>query len=86
MGCAVTLALAGMGAFFTGVARVPITATIIVFEITTDFNMLLPLMICSITAFLVGEKIAPGSIYDRLLELQGIFLPGSRMEFVQPSD
>ena len=84
-GCAVTLALAGMGAFFTGVARVPITATVIVFEITTDFNMLLPLMICSITAFIVGEKVAPGSIYDRLLELQGIYLPGSKSEFVTHS-
>jgi CIC family chloride channel protein len=90
MGCAVTLALAGMGAFFTGVARVPITATIIVFEITTDFNMLLPLMICSITAFLVGERIAPGSIYDRLLEMQGIHLPGTgsgaKIEFTQAAD
>ncbi len=33
-------ALAGMGAFFCGVARVPITATVIVFEITRDFNLL----------------------------------------------
>jgi CIC family chloride channel protein len=68
------LALAGMGAVFAAVARVPITATVIVFEMTTDFNLLLPLMVSSIMAFLIGEKLAPGSIYDRLLELQGIFL------------
>ncbi len=73
-GCAATLALAGMGAFFTGVGRVPITATVIVFEITTDFNLLLPLMVSSITAFIVGEKLSPGSVYDRLLDLQGIHL------------
>jgi chloride channel protein, CIC family len=79
-GCAATLALAGMGAFFTGVGRVPITATVIVFEITTDFNLLLPLMICSITAFIVGEKLSPGSVYDRLLEQQGIHLKDKHID------
>ena len=71
---ATSLALAGMGAVFAAVARVPITATVIVFEMTADFNLLLPLMISSIVAYVVGEKLAPGSVYDRLLELKGIFL------------
>jgi CIC family chloride channel protein len=71
---ATTLALAGMGAVFAAVARVPVTATVIVFEITADFNLLLPLMISSIIAYSVAEKLTPGSIYDRLLELKGIHL------------
>lgn len=62
-------ALAGMGAFFCGVARVPITATVIVFEITRDFNLLLPLLMTTMVAYTVGEKIYAGSVYDRLLEL-----------------
>ncbi len=62
-------ALAGMGAFFSGVARVPITATVIVFEITRDFNLLLPLLMTTMVAYTVGEKIYAGSVYDRLLEL-----------------
>jgi chloride channel protein, CIC family len=70
-----TLALAGMGAFFASVARVPVTAAVIVFEITADFNLLLPLMISSITAYFIGESFCPGSVYDRLLELDGIHLP-----------
>lgn len=70
-----TLALAGMGAFFSAVARVPVTAAVIVFEITADFNLLLPLMISSITAYFVGESFFPGSVYDRLLELDDIHLP-----------
>lgn len=70
----VLMALAGMSAQFAAICRVPITATVIVFEMTADFNLLLPLMISSITALLVGEKIAPGSIYDRLLLLKGIKL------------
>jgi CIC family chloride channel protein len=70
-----TLALAGMGAFFAAVARVPVTAAVIVFEITADFNLLLPLMISSITAYFIGESFFPGSVYDRLLELDDIHLP-----------
>jgi len=62
-------ALAGMGAFFSGVARVPITATVIVFEITRDFNLLLPLLMTTMVAYTVGEKIYSGSLYDRLLDL-----------------
>ena len=62
-------ALAGMGAFFSGVARVPITATVIVFEITRDFNLLLPLLMTTMVAYTVGEKIYSGSVYDRLLDL-----------------
>lgn len=70
-----TLALAGMGAFFSAVARVPVTAAVIVFEITADFNLLLPLMVSSITAYFIGESLFPGSVYDRLLELDDIHLP-----------
>jgi CIC family chloride channel protein len=76
-GSQTTLALAGMGALFAAVARVPLTATVVVFEITADFNLLLPLMICSITSFFVAEKFSPGSLYDRLLELQGIHIEES---------
>jgi len=59
-----------MGAFFSVVSKVPITA-IIVFE-TTDFNLVLPLMIGSVTAYLVAS--APGSLYGQILELSGIHL------------
>ncbi len=67
-----TFALAGMGAFFSAVTRGPMTAIVIVFEITTDFNLVLPLMIGSVTAYLVGESIYSGSIYKYILDLKGI--------------
>ncbi|MFB2894851.1 chloride channel protein [Aerosakkonemataceae cyanobacterium BLCC-F50] len=70
----INYALAGMGAFFCAVARVPITAIVIVFEMTRDFNLVLPLMIGCVTAYLVGEKLFSKSIYDRLLEWNGIHL------------
>lgn len=66
--------LAGMAAFFTGVVRVPITAIIIVFEITADFNAVLPLMIGSAVSYIVAENIFPGSLYHHLLKASGINL------------
>lgn len=67
-------ALAGMGAFFSAVTRGPITAIVIVFEMTADFNLVLPLMIGSVVASLVAEKIVRGSIYQHLLQWRGIYL------------
>ncbi len=72
---ATTYARVGMAGFFCAVARVPITAVIIVFEMTTDFNLVLPLMIVSVTAYLVAEVVETGSLYDKLLEFKGIHLP-----------
>ena len=69
-----TYALTGMGAFFSGVTRVPITAIVIVFEMTTDFNLVLPLMIGAAIAYLISAQMDSGSIYTRLLESQGIRL------------
>ncbi|AKG23938.1 chloride channel protein [Calothrix sp. 336/3] len=72
VGSATTYALAGMGAFFSAVSKVPITAIVIVFEMTTDFNLVLPLMVGSVTSYLVADKLFPGSLYTRLLLLKGI--------------
>jgi chloride channel protein, CIC family len=69
-----TYALAGMGAFFSAVTRGPITAIVIVFEITTDFNLVLPLMIGSVIAYLIADRLSGGSLYNRLLAWNGIHL------------
>lgn len=72
-------ALAGMGAFFSGAIRAPVTAVVIVFEMTHQFALVLPLMIVCIVAWLVGEKVSPGPLYDRLVEWGGL-LPVSAAE------
>ncbi|MEN9869777.1 MAG: hypothetical protein RLZZ171_760, partial [Cyanobacteriota bacterium] len=69
-----TFALTGMGAFFTSVVRVPVTAIIIVFEMTADFNLVLPLMITCAVAYIVAESVSKGSLYEHLLEISGIEL------------
>ncbi|MEH2056779.1 MAG: chloride channel protein [Nostoc sp.] len=74
MSAATTYAHVGMAAFFCAVSKVPITAVVIVFEMTTDFNLVLPLMIASVVAYLVAEKIDHRSLYDLLLEWKGIHI------------
>lgn len=69
------LALAGMGAMFAAVARVPVTAIVILFEMTADFGLLLPLMMVCIVSTYVGEKLYSGSIYERLMEWGGMLPP-----------
>lgn len=74
IGSYATYALTGMGAFFSAVARGPITAIVIVFEMTTDFNLVLPLMVGSVTAYLFAETVSKGSIYSNILDWGGIQL------------
>jgi CIC family chloride channel protein len=74
IGSPTTYALAGMGGFFSAVSKVPITAIVIVFEMTTDFNLVLPLMVVSVTSYLISDKVFPGSLYDKLLKLNGIVI------------
>ncbi|WP_414621564.1 chloride channel protein [Calothrix sp. CCY 0018] len=76
-----TYALVGMGAFFSAVFRVPITAIMIIFEITNDFNLVLPLMIGSVVAYWIAESIASGSIYDAVLALNNNYIEG---ELINP--
>ncbi|MEO0408512.1 MAG: chloride channel protein, partial [Cyanobacteria bacterium P01_A01_bin.135] len=72
IGSTSTYSLAGMGAFFSAVTKGPITAIVIVFEMTADFNLVLPLMITSVIAYLTSDLLYNGSIYNRLLQLRGI--------------
>lgn len=79
-GSPTSFALAGMGAFFSAVSKVPMTAIVIVFEMTTDFNLVLPLMITCVVSYLIADNLAKGSLYQRLLELKGYNLPAQATE------
>jgi CIC family chloride channel protein len=67
-------ALVGMGAVFAGVIRAPITSVLIIFEMTGGYGLVLPLMIANTTAYLLAKKVDPSSLYDALLEQDGIHL------------
>lgn len=69
-----TYALAGMGAFFTGVVRVPVTSVLLVFELNPNINLVLPLMITCAVSYGMAESLFRGSLYEHLLEARGIHL------------
>lgn len=69
------LALVGMGAYFAAVIRAPFTSILIVFELTRDYNIILPLMVANIASFLISSRFTHGSIYECISEQDGIHLP-----------
>jgi len=71
-------ALVGMGAMFCGVIRAPITSVLIIFEMTSNYTLILPLMIANATCYIVASRLEPTPIYEALLMQDGIHLPQSR--------
>jgi CIC family chloride channel protein len=65
-------ALVGMGAFFSVVARGPITAIVILFELTLNYTLILPLMIAVVVGTTLARKFMPESIYTEKLLRKGI--------------
>lgn len=61
-----TIVLLGMVAYFTGVVQTPITAFVIVMEMTGNNEMLLPLMLTALIAQAVSKLICPEAIYQAL--------------------
>jgi chloride channel protein, CIC family len=65
-------AFVGMGAFFTAISRAPITSIVMLFELTGNYELVLPLMFACIIANISAERLKTGSIYKCLLEREGI--------------
>ena len=61
-------ALLGMVAYFSGAFQIPITAVIIVMEITNQHEVIFPMMIAALCAFIVARMIMPTSLYHLLIE------------------
>ena len=68
-------ALIGMAAMLTVVVRAPLTAILLVFELTGSYGMVVPLMLASIIATIIADRIHPGSTYISALRTKGIHLP-----------
>jgi CIC family chloride channel protein len=64
-----------MGAFFAGAIRAPITSILIIFEMTGDYAIILPLMICNVISYTVAVRLQPVPIYDALLRQDGVPMP-----------
>lgn len=67
-----SFALVGMAATFAAVARAPLTSILIVFEITGDYGLVLPLMVATTISTILANRVRPESAYTSPLTRMGI--------------
>ena len=63
--------LVGMGALLAGTTHAPIMAIIMLFEMTLDYEIILPLMLACVVAHYTADAIEPASIYSESLKRKG---------------
>lgn len=68
-------ALVGMGTAFAGIVRAPMTSVVMIFEITRDYAVIVPLMISNLLSFFISARLQPKPIYEELARQDGIHLP-----------
>jgi chloride channel protein, CIC family len=68
-------ALVGMGTLFAGIIRAPMTSVFMIFEITQDYQILVPLMVANLLSFVISRRYLPLPVYHALLEQDGVHLP-----------
>ena len=73
-------ALVGMGAAFAGIIRVPLTSVIMIFEITRDYSIIVPLMIANLISYYISTKLQEEPIYEALQHQDGVYLPEGARE------
>ncbi|HZD21898.1 MAG TPA: chloride channel protein, partial [Acidimicrobiia bacterium] len=70
-------AVVGMAAMFAVVARAPLTAILIVFELTGDYSLIIPLMLVATLGTFIAERFHKESVYTLALKHKGIRLTRS---------
>ena len=75
-------ALVGMGTAFAGIIRAPMTSVVMIFEITRDYSVIVPLMLSNLVSYFIASRLQKEPIYEVLAEQDGIHLPkfGSRQQ------
>jgi CIC family chloride channel protein len=68
-------ALVGMGTLFAGIIRAPMTSVFMIFEITQDYQILVPLMVANMLSFAISRRFQPVPVYHALLHQEGVHLP-----------
>jgi CIC family chloride channel protein len=68
-------ALVGMGTAFAGIVRVPLTSVIMIFEVTRDYSIIVPLMISNLISFFISHRLQREPVYEALSAQDGIHLP-----------
>lgn len=73
-----TFILVGMGATLGGINSIPITAILMIFEMTREYSLMLPLMLSVIVSSTIVQIINKGSYHLKLLERQGFRISEGR--------
>jgi CIC family chloride channel protein len=68
-------ALVGMGTAFAGIIRAPMTSVVMIFEITRDYAVIVPLMISNLVSFFISSRLQRQAIYESLARQDGMHLP-----------
>ncbi|MFZ0594632.1 MAG: chloride channel protein [Bryobacteraceae bacterium] len=68
-------ALVGMGTAFAGIVRTPLTSVIMIFEMTRDYSIIVPLMISNLISFFISQQLQHEPIYEALALQEGVYLP-----------
>ena len=68
-------ALVGMGAVFAGIVRAPMTSVLMIFEMTQDYEVIVPLMIANLVSLFIASRLQHEPIYEALAVQDGIHLP-----------
>jgi CIC family chloride channel protein len=68
-------AMVGMAAFFAAAAKAPTTSILILFEMTNDYRIILPLMAATVASVTVSHRLLHHSIYTLKLHHRGIAFP-----------
>lgn len=70
-------ALVGMGAAFAGIVRAPMTSVVMIFEMTQNYAVIVPLMISNLVSLFIASRLQRAPIYEALAIQDGIHLPSS---------
>jgi CIC family chloride channel protein len=70
-------ALVGMGAVFAGIVRAPMTSVLMIFEMTQDYAVIVPLMIANLVSLFIASRLQRRPIYEELASQDGIHLPAA---------
>ncbi|MBW7878732.1 MAG: chloride channel protein [Anaerolineae bacterium] len=77
-------AIAGMAGMLAAILRAPITAIMMVFELTNDYRLILPIMLTTIVCILIADRFEKLGIYAIALVRQGVRLqPGREIDMMQ---
>jgi CIC family chloride channel protein len=69
-------ALVGMGTLFAGIIRAPMTSVFMIFEITQDYQIFVPLMVANMISLFISRRYQPEPVYHALLKQDNVHLPG----------